>query len=177
VLLGDVHLNLEQTLLSFDAYLDRQNLENLTLEEAAFILMRIDLFHQYVADAFGCQSQKASELAEQLCNWASGHPHYPEGATNIEFLFESSSSALGHKPHNHYLMAVGCRLASDLNEKIVTRLSDLLDRREKNLEDLYKSVRKTVQEQQIAAKLLDRAQKNRELTVENGLALGLGMLV
>ncbi len=170
-------MNLEQTLLSFDAYLDRQNLENLTLDEAAFILMRIDLFHQHVADSFGCKAQEVSSLADQLCNWASNHPHYPEGANNIEFLFESSSSAVGHKPQNHYLMAVGCRLASDLNEKIVMRLSDLLDRREKNLEDLYKSVRKTVQEQQIANKLLNQAQKNRELTVEHGLALGLGMLV
>lgn len=167
-----MQINLYETVLAFDTYLQKQTLEHLTLEDAALILMRIELFQQAVAETQGIYTA-ADETETYL-------PKYPFGIQFDQMPCFSVKDDL-HDPYREmpqaYLMAVGCRLASDLNEQVLLKLVDLMDARAQDLEALYKKVRHHVRERQLTAILLNRAQCNRELTLENGLSLGLGAIL
>ncbi len=169
-----MQINLYETVLAFDTYLQKQTLERLTLEDAALILMRIELFQQAVGETQGTY-HGVDETKTYLPKYPFGIQFDPMPCFSLN-MQDDLDNPYREMPQE-YLMAVGCRLASDLNEQVLLRLVDLLDERDKDLNDLYKKVRHHVKERQLTAILLNRAQCNRELTLENGISLGLGAIL
>lgn len=76
-----------------------------------------------------------------------------------------------------YLIAAGCRLASDLSEKVMLRIVDVLDSRQHSLDFLYQELRKKLRDKHQASCLLQKAQEIRQLTHETGETCGLGMVL
>lgn len=78
---------------------------------------------------------------------------------------------------DEYMVTAGCRLASDLSEKIMMRLVDLLQERDDEITLLSSRLRQKLQERYEASTLLSRAQTARANTNHLGETHGLGVIL
>ncbi len=78
---------------------------------------------------------------------------------------------------DEYMVAAGCRLASDLSEKVMMRLVDLLQERDEEVALLSSRLRQKMQERYEAQALLNRAQTTRGATNRLGETNGLGVIL
>ncbi len=76
-----------------------------------------------------------------------------------------------------YLAAVGCRLGSDLNEALMTRLGERLQAQDAAVEELSARLKNLLQERHRTARLLMKTREIRQRTLETGERLGLGLVL
>jgi hypothetical protein len=102
----------------------------------------------------------------------------PSGAASFDRPLRSRTDQLHDEDyHTEYLMVVGSRLCSDLNEKILLRLMDLMQYHEETADHLYHQIRKNMQARHQVGLLLQKSQQVRNQTFENAQTMGLGVIL
>lgn len=154
------------TIKEFDRCLKKEYLATLTLEEAHLILGKIHLF----------QARVALEMPSISVNGASFDRRL-ESARELGKDFGKDFNDPEADYHTEYLMVVGCRLCSDLNEQVLLRLMDLTQEQEQEAERLYTHIRKNVRDRHHLGQLLEKSQQIRNQTFDNAQSMGLGVIL
>ena len=122
----------------FDRCLTRPFLNELSLDDARFLLARIESFN-----------------------------HVAKAVQETQVLSKS----------DEYMIAVGCRLSSDLSEAIQDRLVDLVHARESDIVEMSVKLREQMRERFLANSLLTKASDIRTQTAVLGEKMGLGVVL
>ncbi|MBY0404059.1 MAG: hypothetical protein K2X66_09185 [Cyanobacteria bacterium] len=146
--------DLYQTVKEFDRFLGKEYLRTLSLEEAALILKKIESFH-VIASQMG-----EGNLDEIPLEGANAGEATPEKLSEIESL-----------------ILVGCRLTTDLNEKILLRIMDIYQDKDHETEKLYRQLHQNLRDRTLSTGLLKKSQQIRNAAVETSQAIGLGVIL
>ena len=134
---------------SFDYRLQRPVLSRMNMESIEQSLEELDDFHEAVDWLYG----EAFE-AETPC------------------VFQEEQEVM---PPD--LAAVGCRLSSDLNEALMLRLAEKLQKQDEAAEALSRQLKQLLTERARTAKLLQKTHDIRQHTLQTGERLGLGLVL
>lgn len=142
--------DLQQTIQDFDRYLRNDYLDQLSLDEVAYVLQKVETFNEEAK-----RHQQRVRLGISDGTRTDAQPR-----TDMDVL-----------------IAAGCRLCSDLVEKIFNRMMDQVQDSDQSIQTLQEKLRGNLQNRYESNQMMQKAMQVRKGTSRTAEDAGLGIIL